>query len=130
MLQQWSWVPAFAGTTEWKCQRADWESSARTRGGPMPERPEEKIALDAVPDADEAERLEDQEADHDEAEGGIVHGKDFAGVTLGAWQHEQGAFDPVGKQGDEYGAGERTQQRSHPADDDHGDVLDREKQRE
>ena len=53
----------------------------------MPERPEEKIALDTMPDADEAERLEDQEADHDEAEGGIVHGKDFTGVTLGAWFH-------------------------------------------
>ena len=33
-------------------------------GRPVPERPQQEIALDALPDADEPQRLEDQEQDH------------------------------------------------------------------
>ena len=68
-------------------------SSARSRDRPMLERPQQEIALDAAPDADQPERLEDQEQDHHEAERGVVHREQQAGIALRARQSEQADLD-------------------------------------
>ena len=101
------------------------------RDRPMLERPQQKVGLDAAPDADEAERLEQQEQDHHDAEGGVVDGEQHRRHSVCASGSDSSArLDHIGKQRDEDGAEQRAEQRAHAADDDHRDILDGEEQRE
>ena len=105
-------------------------SSARSRGRAVPERPQQEVTLHAPPDADEPERLEHQEQDHDQPESGVIHRKQQAGIALRARQREQADFDDIGKEGDEDRPEQRAEQRAHAADDHHREILDGEEERE
>ena len=72
-----------------------------------------------------------QEQDHDHAEGRVVHGEQQPGVACARRAaRSRRRLDDVGKERHEHGAEQRAEQRAHAADDDHGDVLDRQEQRE
>src|SRR5579884_2734345 len=69
-----------------------------TRQGPVSEGPHQKIVLQPMPDPDQAEGLEYQEEDHDEAKGGIVHRKNIASQCLRIWQEVEPGLDDIGEQ--------------------------------
>src|SRR5690606_18013081 len=57
---------------------------------------------------------------------GIVDGKDGTREAVRSREGGHGTFDHIGKERDKQSAEQRPEQAAHPADDDHGNVLDRE----
>src|SRR5690606_11314110 len=92
----------------------------------LTEGPEEEVIAHAAPDADQPLRFENEKEDHDDAESGIVDGKDGTREAVRSREGGHGTFDHIGKERDKQSAEQRPEQAAHPADDDHGNVLDRE----
>src|SRR6185295_344864 len=62
------------------------------------ERPQQEIVLDAAPDAHQPLGLVEQEQDHHQAEGGVVHGEDRRGPRGRGGQDRHQPLDQVRKQ--------------------------------
>ena len=80
------------------------------------------------PDADEPCRLQQQEQDHDHAEGGVVEREHHVAEALGQIAGDR--LDRVGKENHKAGAEQRAGNRAHAADDDHRHILHRQIKRE
>src|SRR2546426_5214244 len=96
----------------------------------MPVWPEQEVVPSAMPDSDKPERLEQEKENHHESERGIVDRKQQAREALRSGQRHQRALDDVWEDRYERGPEQGAQKRAHAADDDHGDILDGQKQRE
>src|SRR5215510_13958580 len=81
-----------------------------------------------MPDADEPKWLKDQEENHDQAKRRVVDGEDLSSEFLDVRQQSQQRLNQIWKNGDKRCAQQSAKQRTHAADYDHRDILDRQEQ--
>src|SRR5262245_60394914 len=124
-------TPCTAVTTRWyatsSCSTASSGSAVLTGSpgtGALAEGPEQEVVLYPPPDPHQALRLVEQEEDHHETEGRVVHREDRGRPRLRRRQHGHQPLDRVREERHEHGAEHGPEHRAHAADDDHGDVLD------
>src|SRR5450759_182066 len=90
------------------------------------ERVELPIGLDQPPPVGEAVRLEDQEKDNDDPEDAVLEAHDQkADLREDLRERSRSDRQKLRQEGHEDGAEDGAQDASEPADDDHGEVVDR-----